>query len=95
MGLQRPSVLDTYKQLLQPNTGAAFRPIRGEKMKASDLVLKPMIRAVRRDLYRPLDLASKLPIDPVLYVWLVRVTCWLDAPLRRVLDGGTYGAKTS
>lgn len=64
-------------------------------MQASDLVLKPMIRSIRRDLYRPLDLASNLPIDPVLYVWLVRVTCWLDAPLRRVLDGGTYGAKSS
>ncbi len=64
-------------------------------MRAADLLLKPMLRGVRRDLYRPLDLVSKLPIDPARYVWLVRLTCWIDAPFRRVLLGGTYGAKSS
>jgi hypothetical protein len=34
VGLQRPPVLDTYKQLLQPNIHAGSSPIEGSKMNA-------------------------------------------------------------
>lgn len=64
-------------------------------MKASDWVLKPMIREVRRSLYRPVEMLSHLPVDPLRYVWFIRLVVALDAPLRRVLLGGTYAAKSS
>lgn len=64
-------------------------------MKVEQWVLKPMIQAVRRDLYAPLRLLSLLPVDPLRYVALTRLILAVDAPLRRVLLGGAYGAKTT
>lgn len=54
-----------------------------------------MIREVRRSLYRPVEMLSHLPVDPLRYVWFIRLVVALDAPLRRVLLGGTYAAKSS
>lgn len=78
--------LDTYKQIAQVNNGAGSEGFKGSEMLS-------IVKGCRWVLYLPLKGLVAFPVGPVQYLWLIRLTDRLDAPLRAYLLGA-YAKRT-
>ena len=54
-----------------------------------------LIRVLRKTVYMPLEACQHLPVGPLLYLWVARLTLRVDAPLRAYFLGGAHVAKST
>ena len=81
--------LDTYKQLIQPNSHAASEAFSMKKISYK----RRAVKLLRTVLYSPVEHLSELPGGPLRYMWILRLVVKLDAPLRNYLLRGFHAEK--